>query len=185
MLEELVWGPAEDGCSGEGWEVELGGWGAPLGGLVTRGSSSEELSSDAPRMNLRRSLASGPELSIGTRLVRGNESDSEFPSEDCERSERPRLTSRPAVVPSARGLLVTLCVEVVGTVDRECLPGWRVCAASSAAGRPQWVDDSSPFTGIAAVLVLILHSSTTIHRINPNATSGSIHRHPPETATTT
>lgn len=38
---------------------------------MTRGSSSEELSSDAPRMNLRRSLASGPELSIGTLVLEG------------------------------------------------------------------------------------------------------------------
>lgn len=51
---------------------------APVGGLETKGSSSEELSSDAPRINLRRSLASGPELNLGLgmgslKLTRGLE----------------------------------------------------------------------------------------------------------------
>lgn len=52
------------------WGNELGvkvdGRSALLWGFAARVSSSEELSSEAPRMNLRRSLASDLELSIGT-----------------------------------------------------------------------------------------------------------------------
>ncbi len=188
MPEELDCGAAEDACWGGGLGVEVGGWGAPLGGLVTRGSSSEELSSDAPRMNLRRSLASGPELSIGTLgldgfwVVVGTDGFPGFTSESTA------LTSRPSEALPAWGPSPSLRAEVVGTVDRVCSPGWGGCAAdssSSAAGGPQPDGDSSPFTGIAPVLVLILHSSNNMHRINPKPANGSIRRHPPETATRT
>lgn len=97
MPEELGCGRAEDACWGEDLWLGVGGRDAPLGGLVTRGSSSEELSSDAPRMNLRRSLASGPELSIGAWVfegfwvVGGKDGFSEFTSEDaCRASVSPR-----------------------------------------------------------------------------------------------
>lgn len=188
MLEELGCGTAEDTCRGDDFGVEVGGWDAPLGGLVTRGSSSEELSSDAPRMNLRRSLASGPELSIGTLVLEGfwviggGGICSEFTSEEaCWTSLSAVFTSRPAEAQLAWGPLSSLCAEVVGTVDRECLPGRRECGAgmsSWAAEGPQPDGDSSPFSGIATVLVLVLHSSNKIHRINPKTANGSIHRHP-------
>lgn len=71
MPEELDSDRAEEACWGEVLLVQDGRGDAPLGGLVTTGSSSEELSSDAPRMNFRRSLASGPELSIGALVLEG------------------------------------------------------------------------------------------------------------------
>lgn len=71
MPEELDCDPVEEARWGEDLWLQDGSGDAPLGGLVTTGSSSEELSSDAPRMNFRRSLASGPELSIGALVLEG------------------------------------------------------------------------------------------------------------------
>lgn len=144
-------------------------------GLVTGVSSSEELSSEAPRMNLRRSLDSDPEPSLGAVGLEGF-------SIGCG-----ELITGSVVLASAGGPASSPCAEVVGAADGEGSSGPGVRAAhssSSAAGGAQPGGDSSPFSGIATVLVLVLHSSNNIHRINPKTANGSIHRHPPETATT-
>lgn len=178
MPVELDCGTAEEACWGEDLTVELGGWDVPLGGLATRGSSSDELSSDAPRMNFRRSLASGPELNIGTLDLQGFwVASGTHGTSVCGGSGSTVWTSGPAEAPSASGLLFSLCVEVAGAVDRECSSGWGECVAdgsSSAAGRTPPDRDPSPFTSISTVLVLILHSSKNIHRINPKTANGSI-----------
>lgn len=191
MPEVLDCGAAEEAGWWDALSLEVCGWDAPLGGLLTRGSSSEELSSDAPRMNLRRSLASGPELSIGTLVLEGfwvvvgKDGFSELTSEDaCGASASAVLTPE---APLTCRLLSSLRFEVAGAAEEECSPGWGDCVggtSSSAGGGSQPDGDSSPFTGIATVLVLILHSSNNIHRINPKPASGSIHRHPPGTETT-
>lgn len=51
----------EDAACGTTLELAL----AAGGGSITRGSSSDELSSEAPRMNLSFSRASGPAESLG------------------------------------------------------------------------------------------------------------------------
>lgn len=191
MPEELDRGCVGDACWGQGLWLGLGGWAAPLGGLVVRGSSSEELSSDAPRMNLSRSLPSGPELSIGACVFKGfcgaggKDDFSEFTSGDtCRASVSAVLTSRPPEALLVWGLLLSFCAEVERDEDKACSSGWGDCKSSLAAGGWPPDGDSSPFTGIAAVLVLILHSSNSVHRINTKTPNMIIHRHPPEAATT-
>lgn len=188
MREELSCGTVEEACWGDDLVLFKDGWDAPLGGFVRRGSSSEELSSDAPSMNLRRSLASGPELSIGAIalerfwVVCGSDGFSEFTSEEaCGGSEATVLTWRPADSSPPGGLLSSLCAEAAAADDGEC---WT--PSSLPVEGPRSDGESSPFTGIAVVLLLILHSSNNIHRINPETANRSIHRHPrPETATRT
>lgn len=182
MLEELGCGRAQDARWGEDFWLEVPGWGVPQGGLETTSSSSEEQSSDAPRMNLRRSLASGPELSIGTWVLvdvwvtDGKDDFSELTSEDVCRAWEPDLTSRPPETMLVWGPLSSLCCEAAETVDTKCLP------SSSGAGGWQPDGDSSPFPGIATVLLLIFHRNN-IHRIK-STIRGIIQRHSPEAAMT-
>lgn len=63
LLEEGAAAGAGRGCDGVSELAELDF--AAGGGSMTRGSSSDELSSEAPRMNLSFSLASGPAESLG------------------------------------------------------------------------------------------------------------------------
>lgn len=179
MREEM-----DCGWWGEALVMEIGGWDAPLGGLVASGSSSEELSSDAPRINLRRFLASGPDLNIGTLVlggfwvVDGSGVCSEFAlDEACWTSVCTVVTCVPAEEMLALGRLSSLCGEVVATVDRDCSPKQEESVAgmsSLAAGEPQPDGDSSPFSDIATVFVLILLSRNRIHRIIPKTANVSI-----------
>lgn len=183
MVEERDPACAQESCWREDIWLDVLSGGAPLGGLATTGSSSEELSSDAPRMNLRRSLASGPELSFGVHvLVEGLAAEG---TRGVSASRVSSLTSPD--VHTIRGLGPSLCSEVEGTVDRECSPGGGDCAVygSSLAEGGQPSDGVlSSFTGIINGLVLILQSEYNIHRINPNSAKWSIYGHSPEAATT-
>lgn len=172
MVEERDCACVQVACWGE--SVLVRGWGAPLGGLSAMGSSSEELSSDAPRMNLRRSLISGPELAMCV-----------FEVLAAEGSVSTVLTSRsPDVVP-IWGPGPSLCSEVEGTVDGECSPGGGDCAVDETLAEGEKPSDVlSSFTGIINDLVLILQNKYNIHRISPNSAKGSIHGHSPEAATT-
>lgn len=182
MLEELGCGRAQDARWGEDLWLEVPDWGVPQGGLETTSSSSEEQSSDAPRMNLRRSLTSGPELSIGAWVLEdvwvtdGKDDFSELTSEDVCRASVSDLTSRPPETMMVWGLLSSLCSEAAETVDTKCLP------SSSGAGGWQPDGDSSPFPGITTVLLLIFHRNN-IHRIK-SAIRGITQRHSPEAAIT-
>lgn len=141
------------------------------------GSSSEELSSEAPRMNLRRSLISGPELAMCVFEVLAAEGT-------CRASVSTVLTSRsPDVVPIG-GSGPSLCSEVEGTVDEECSPGGGDCAVDETLAEGGKPSDVSSFTGIINDFVLILQNKYNIHRISPNSAKWSIHGHSPEAATT-
>lgn len=190
--------PEKLGCvskgdnSGEDLRVEVDVWDAPLGGLLTKGSSSEELSSDAPRMNLSRSLSSGLELSFGTLVLLGfllaGGSIGSFEStieEDGGDPELKVLMANPVETLSVRGLS---CAEVTGRFATEDKGQTSACEAdllSLAADEPQPDGVSSPFTGIAAVLVVILHSTNKTHMINAKSAKTGIYRHPQATATIT
>lgn len=175
MVEEQDFACVQVVCWGE--SVLVRGWGAPLGGLSAMGSSSEELSSDAPRMNLRRSLISGPELAMCVFEVLAAEGT-------CRASVSTVLASRsPDVVP-IWGPGPSLCSEVEGTVDGECSPGGGDCAVDETLAEGGKPSDLSSFTGIINDLVLILQNKYNIHRISPNSAKGSIHGHSPEAATT-
>lgn len=183
MVEELDPACAQESRWREDVWLDVRGWGAPLGGLATTASSSEELSSDAPRMNLRRSLAPGPELSFGGRVrVEG------LAAEGTGGVSASRVSSlRSADVLTIWGPGPSLCSEVEGTVDRECWPGggdWAVDGSSLAEGGRPSDGVLSSFTGIINGLVLILQSEYNIHRINPNSAKWSIYGHSPEAATT-
>lgn len=110
------------------WGNELGvkvdGRSALLWGFAARVSSSEELSSEAPRMNLRRSLASDLELSIGTLslkifwLLSGKGGSSVFSLDKvCLCSVSAVLTFGETLLPGDLPLN-SLCGEVEGTADR-------------------------------------------------------------------
>lgn len=178
MVEERDCACAQEACSSDFW-MEVRGWGAPLGGLSSPCSSSEELSSDAPRMNLRRSLASGPGLGFGVCVLEDLTAEG-----TCRASASMVLTSRSRDTVPIWGVGPSFCCEVEGTVDRQRSPGGGDCAvdeSSLAEGGPS--DFLSSFTGIINGLVLILQNKYSIHRINPIGAKWSIHGPSPEAAT--
>lgn len=184
MVEERDCGcaRAQEACWGEVFWLEVRGWGGPLGGLETTGSSSEELSSDAPRMNLSRSLSSGPELSFGGRVL-----EDLTPEGACRASASTVLASKSPDVLLIWGPGPLLCSEVERTVDRECSPGGGDCAVdepSLGAGGKTSDGVRSSFTGTIIGLLLILQIIYNIHRINPVSAKWSIQRHSSEAATT-
>lgn len=185
MIEELGGVTVADPCAH--FSVETRGWAAPFGGFATTVSSSDELSSDAPRINLRRSLVSGPESCIGVAVLRGfwvahgSGGCSGFTLEEaCGGSRSSGLTADPADSPLPSRLL-SLWYNFTAAANRERLSAWGAGfeedTSPSAAWDPRPGRESSPFTGMASDLLLILHRSMKIQKIIPNTANGSICRH--------
>ena len=174
----------------------------PLGGfgLTTGDSSSEELSSEAPRMNLRRALPAASELNLGLLALLPAWVLADVSGWDvCFRSGcildevAPGWGSAGVDVERAVALWVRTAFsspaveEAAGTVAVECSAsaGERVASSlcmscsATAALQPGW--DSSSFSGISLALTT-RHSNHGIRRFNIAKKNCSIQRHPLVTA---